>query len=149
MSTDIQKRFLAKSVMVASGCREWQSTLHRDGYGKFWHDGGTRAAHRVAYELFVGPIPAGLHVCHTCDNRRCVNPAHLFVGTPQDNVLDMHAKGRAWGRRKLSDDDVRRAQALRAAGISQAEIARAIGVSQTSISRLELGRRAFASRIHI
>ncbi len=51
-------------------------------------------AHRVAYELATGPIPEGMVVCHRCDTPACINPDHLFVGTQQDNIADMHRKGR-------------------------------------------------------
>lgn len=88
-------RFMAK-VQVAEGCWEWTGCLSNYGYGIQRVNGKTVQAHRLAHQLFVGPIPAGLYVCHHCDNRRCVNAlgGHLFVGTASDNNHDRDRKGR-------------------------------------------------------
>jgi hypothetical protein len=76
------------------GCWDWKSYRCKKGYGRFKLEGSTKMSHRVAWELYFGPIPEGLHVLHVCDNPSCVNPLHLFLGTNQDNVDDKMAKGR-------------------------------------------------------
>lgn len=82
-------------------CWPWLAGTDGRGYGTIGpgreHVSDLKA-HRVSYELNVGPIPAGMHVLHHCDNPPCVNPAHLWVGTDADNMHDMLAKGRGrWG----------------------------------------------------
>jgi hypothetical protein len=88
-------------VDLETGCWEWQGALDAAGYGRA-HDheayqNGVRqtmAAHRLAWRLFKGPIPAGMLACHRCDNPRCANPEHVFLGTYQDNNRDISEKGR-------------------------------------------------------
>ena len=94
--TPLSERFNTKYVVdEATGCWEWQAYKMPNGYGQIGFPPRRMAlAHRVSFELHNGPIPKGLHVLHTCDNRGCVNPEHLFLGTHQDNMGDMVAKAR-------------------------------------------------------
>ena len=86
-------RFWSK-VKKTQDCWIWTASRTDRGYGSFGLDGKVRRAHRVAYELAVGPIPDGMSILHACDNPPCVNPAHLRVGTQVQNMADELVRGR-------------------------------------------------------
>ena len=92
-------RLYSKIEKTKSGCWEWQGATNK-GYGRTIigsrRDGSRRtiSAHRLSYMIFKGTIPDGYEVCHKCDNPKCINPDHLFVGTRQDNIDDRERKGR-------------------------------------------------------
>jgi hypothetical protein len=91
----IRERFDEKWQFIApTGCWEWTGTMHSCSYGLLFVSGSNVGAHRVSWELHNGPIQEGLHVLHKCDNRKCCNPEHLFLGTNSDNIKDRTDKGR-------------------------------------------------------
>lgn len=120
------ERLTDRLALTDSGCLEYQGAKDQHGYGRIGlggREGATVSSHRVTYELFVGPIPDGMHVCHRCDNPPCCHPDHLFLGTPADNMNDKVAKGRARGARgeaspltPLTEDDVREIRRLYSTG---------------------------------
>jgi hypothetical protein len=134
-------RHLDRNVHHEGDCRLWLGEIDKDGYGRLNIAGRSLRVHRLSWELFYGPIPDGLHVCHNCpggDNRHCVRVTHLFLGTHQDNMDDMRAKGRhAFGTKqgaaKLTPDDVRAIRAAYAQGILMRELARRYGVGKSAI----------------
>lgn len=102
MGTTLE-RFSAKTTYnKETGCLEWNGSLNNSGYGNFWLEGTSDKAHRVSWTLTNGEIPEGLFVLHKCDNPKCVNTDHLFLGTAKDNALDRKAKGRN-GRSNLTN----------------------------------------------
>lgn len=96
ITSPLRDRFEAFIVRggAIKDCWGWKGALTTGGYGQIKNKGKFLKAHRVSYELFRGPIPQNLFVCHACDVRPCTNPDHLFLGTPGDNMRDMVAKGR-------------------------------------------------------
>ncbi len=132
-----------------SGCWLWMGAVNGDGYGRVWVKTArnrTPRANRTAWSLYRGPIAAGLSVLHRCDNRLCVNPDHLFLGTQADNMRDMAKKGRSTqGSRHpaaiLCEGDINPIRARLAAGQSAREIAADYGVSGAVIYAINARRR--------
>lgn len=102
---NIADRLWSRVVVTDSGCWEWQGARCNTGYGKVMVNGRVVTTHRVAWSLINGNIPAGLYVLHRCDNRICINPDHLFIGSHAENMQDKITKGRH--KYKLSDEQVR------------------------------------------
>lgn len=127
-----------------SGCWIWLGALGTDGYGMGW-DGElkkTIVAHRLVYQILVGPIPSGKLLLHRCDNPCCVNPDHMFVGTTADNNRDCKAKGRnafgvKHGMNKLSEAEV---LAIRASVLPEKAIAEQFGISWATVSAIKQRR---------
>lgn len=96
MSTEKNiQRFKSKLIVKPSGCWEYSGAKDADGYGMFWFDGKTKGAHQFSARYLAGyQINSGDQVCHTCDNPACCNPAHLFIGSTQDNTADRQRKNR-------------------------------------------------------
>jgi hypothetical protein len=137
--SDEKLRFLAKVKVMNSGCHEWQAGFNRGGYGKFQTEGKAAPAHRVAYRLFK-QNPEKLNVLHRCDNRKCVNVEHLFLGTIRDNVADMDEKQRRGTKSKLTYADVGVIKSLLNDRYTQQYIAEKFNVNQTTVSRIKLGK---------
>ena len=116
-------------------CWEWTGSRNQAGYGVVRMTDSSFPAHRVSYELFIGPIPEGWCVCHRCDNPPCCNPNHLFVGTKDDNNQDKVAKGR--NDATLTAEDVTKIRNLYANGdVLQRELAQTFGVSRSNITMI-------------
>jgi hypothetical protein len=137
----IAEAFFTKVEKTAT-CWLWKGLTDADGYGAFPYAKRLYRAHRLSLELAGAVVPKGAFVCHHCDNPQCVNPAHLYVGTPQSNVADKVARGRVprgeqrwWS--KLTEQDVR---AIRSASGTHASIAEAYGVARSNVSLIKAGR---------
>jgi len=137
------ERFWKLVEKLPTGCWEWRGGYYVTGYGRFapTHKGKQYRAHRYSWTLVRGHIPLGFDLCHHCDNRACVNPAHLFVGTRLDNMRDAAAKGRTqknerhWNA-KLTMAKAKEIRALHQQGLSCRSIAAQVQVSASTISRV-------------
>lgn len=133
-------------VEKTDGCWNWMGCKDQGGYGQITRDRIGYKAHRLSYELHIGPIPDGLWVLHSCYNPWCANPKHLFLGTRQDNIDDKVRKGRQSrgekaGPAKLSTANVLEIKALLLSDVHQQKIANMFGVSDGHISRINTGKK--------
>lgn len=145
----LRERFDAKwRLDPETGCHIWTAARHRQGYGQIGvqdESGKWRIelAHRVAYELFVGPIPEALKVLHRCDTPPCVNFECLFLGTQLDNIADMVAKKRHSGARgernwnaRITEREAEAILALRESGQRQIDVAIQFGISRSQVGSI-------------
>lgn len=141
-ATDPLIRFWAK-VRKTDGCWQWAGAVRSSGYGNF--AAGPRgpwvSPHRYSFELANGPLPTGMVVCHRCDNRLCVRPDHLFLGTQADNIADMFSKGRqptqlGRVRRRMTPAERREAWSRYGEGETIPKIASSYGVCRGTIDQL-------------
>ena len=111
----IEERFWQKVNKKSNDeCWDWLGSTRSDGYGQInrgQRGFGMQSTHRLSREIHFGKIPDGMHVLHSCDNQRCVNPSHLFLGTNNDNIADRVSKGRSMRgeshfNSKLTEEDV-------------------------------------------
>lgn len=146
----LEERFQGKFAVKETGCWEWTSAKNIYGYGLINNIPDVIPkvvfAHRVSWTIHFGQIPEGLYVLHKCDNRKCVNPEHLFLGTKADNSADRDTKKRqAFGARngnaKYSDKDVLAIYDMHDSGMKNPEIAKVLGGSRITIWEIVTGRK--------
>ncbi len=164
-SADDITRFQSKVEKLATegGCWVWMGSTYRDGYGRFWLGDVDFLAHRISYLLAFGELPCDKMVLHQCDNHPCVNPAHLFIGTALDNMIDKVTKGRHNNRAGdkhharlrpelmkrgeshpfavLTETQVREIHARHAKGVKGCEMALDYNTTKQTISAILLGKR--------
>lgn len=144
MNNHLHQRFEAQYIPEPnSGCWLWTGAAFHKGHGAIRDGSKQRKAHRVSWELNVGPIPDGMCVLHKCDTPACVNPRHLFLGTRGDNNRDRTRKGRGakgsrMGSAKLAEADVAQIKRRLASGEPRCVIARDYGVSAVVVSCIAL-----------
>lgn len=141
------------SVQGPDDCWPWLGSQNGRGYGRLDFEGSYQQAHRVSFQIHCEPIPNGQNVLHTCDNTICVNPKHLFLGTQQNNVDDMIAKGRqcfmdkrpligsAHPSAQLNEDKVREIKRLLEEGHRHRDIAEWFNVGRQTITNISTGHR--------
>lgn len=139
-------RFLScSSLSDDDRCWQWHGLENTNGYGRFSYKDSHVLAHRLAFRIFVGAIPDGMVVCHKCDNRKCVNPHHLWLGTQSENLRDAVRKGRMHrpdttgennGNTPLTWEKVRAIRAMADSGSKRFMLAKVFNVSPSTIANI-------------
>ena len=127
-----------------NGCWQWIGAINTNGYCQFGINGKLILAHRYSYELNKGPIPEGMCILHSCDNRRCCNPNHLSIGTQAENIKDKVNKNRQAigsmnGTSKLTEDQVLLIKNKLILGYKHVDLAKEFCVSDSAISKIKAG----------
>lgn len=138
MPVSLLDRWRKRVIFSAEeNCWDWAGTKMTSGYGYLTMGGGRKqGAHRISWMLHNGPIPKNIFVLHKCDNKLCMNPGHLWLGTHDDNMADMCAKGRQSKPGKLSENEVREVRKRFADGETQVDLGKEYGVSFSAISQM-------------
>lgn len=142
----IRQHVFESKFVKSDGCWVWIGATNSGGYGSY----GKRNAHRASYELYNGPIPDGAHVCHSCDNRLCVRPDHLWLGTSKQNMQDCKNKGRmkmppryvgsGHPEAKMNEDKVRAVRMEVSGGMAKRAAARKYGIDRATLRSILEGR---------
>lgn len=140
----IKVKILENIKIDGKGCWLWQGTKHRQGYGLISYNRKPSLLHRVSWIVYIGELPKGMKICHSCDVPSCCNPSHLFLGTQKDNINDANKKGRLKPgilpiRNKLNWDQVQEIKRLHSIGINRKELRQKFHVSQTCIAKILRG----------
>ena len=151
------QRFFDKiNKCKTTGCWNWTASIRgKCGYGAFKYLDKIESAHRVSWKIHNGEIPAGLFVCHKCDNRKCVNPNHLFLGTHSENMIDAYKKGRIHiperpsfqighvpKNRSISEEKAIEVISMISCGIRLIDISKTLNVSYQIVRDIK-GKRSF------
>lgn len=147
------KRFWNKVINQGNNCWSWKASKEA-GYGRMLFDGKLQLAHRISYQIHYGPLDDDICVLHTCDNRECTNPNHLFLGTRLDNNRDRQRKGRSSGGKnggapmgtrngmaKLSESDVRMIKQLLQQRINRKLLAERFSISISTIDHIATNKK--------
>lgn len=134
----LKKRFLKKVYVGLDGCWHWVGSIGSWGYGVLISEKKAARAHRISFQIYKGQIPSHLMVCHSCDNRACVNPDHLFLGTNQDNQVDAIVKDRT-SNQKLTVTAVQIIKECLSQGFRQVDIAEYFKVRPVTIGGIKSG----------
>jgi hypothetical protein len=142
----LKKRFISK-VDKSSDCWNWVAHCHKTtGYGRFGYKGKPIGAHRASYMLYKGSIPKGMSVLHKCNNRKCVNPSHLYIGNHKDNAKDSIAagtiaRGERHGKSKLCREDIVNIREFKKEGMYHKDIAKIYKVRTSTVTRIVNNQR--------